>query len=335
MLGRFMAGSAGNALAPRASVGDLDRAARLRIRLGDRLAAAAQRARTPRTCPLFVAFAAADRLAFFLVWTLLQALALRRFVTHVPIRSVVAVRGGSELLRTISNPLSDAAFFVGLGELAGQRFDAVLASALVPVICHFVVMLFMMTLALPTCPGGIGANRDVAMTAGVLWAILITLGVGVRLSHAAAGALSGRGGDPHWVERFPLSKLRPFLLGFVALVLFDVTIQKLASAAFGISIPWLALAARIPVLYLALSIPTLGNFGTRELTWAATLRRLRRSRHADRLRTRHQRGVPDDEPGPRADLPAARAPAARHRAASRAAPAKPIPEPLLHDPTDL
>ncbi len=219
--------------------------------------------------PAFVAFTAADRLAFFLVWTLLQALALRRFVTHVPIRSVVAVRGGSELLRTISAPLSDAAFFLGLGQLVGQRFDAVLGSALVPVICHFVVMLFMMTLALPTLPGGISANRDVAITAGVLWAILITITVGVRLSTTRGWRFPGANGIRSWSARFPLSQLWPFLLGFVALVLFDVTIQKLASEAFGITIPWLALAARIPVLYLALSIPTLGNFGTRELTWAA------------------------------------------------------------------
>ena len=33
-------------------------------------------------------------------------------------------------------------------------------------------------------------------------------------------------------------------------------------------IPWIALAARIPLLYMALVIPSLGNFGTRELAWA-------------------------------------------------------------------
>ena len=79
----------------------------------------------------------------------------------------------------------------------------------------------------------------------------------------------GAEGVRAWVERFPFAKLRPFLIGFVGLVLFDVTIQKLASEAFGVSIPWIALAARIPVLYVALIVPTLGNFGTRELVWAA------------------------------------------------------------------
>src|SRR5690606_5452675 len=72
-----------------------------------------------------------------------------------------------------------------------------------------------------------------------------------------------------WVERFSLRDLRPFFLGFLALTLFDILIQGLASRAFGIAIDWLALAARLPLLYIALSVPTLGNFGTREVSWAA------------------------------------------------------------------
>lgn len=219
--------------------------------------------------PLFFLFAASDRMAFFVAWTVLQALALRRFVAHVPMRSVVAIRGGSELLRTISNPLSDAAFFLGLGELAGRRVDAVLGSALVPMLCHFFVMLCMMTLALPWLPGGVTANRDVAVTAGVLWSIWLAAGIGAHLSRTRGFRFPGSGGLRDWLDRFPLAKLRPFLFGFIALVLFDVTIQKLASEAFGIAIPWVVLAARIPMLYLALIVPTLGNFGTRELAWAA------------------------------------------------------------------
>ena len=54
----------------------------------------------------------------------------------------------------------------------------------------------------------------------------------------------------------------------MALTIFDVAIQGLASRAFGVEIAWTALAARIPLLYLALVIPSLGNFGTRELAWA-------------------------------------------------------------------
>ena len=38
--------------------------------------------------------------------------------------------------------------------------------------------------------------------------------------------------------------------------------------AFAVDIGWTELAARIPLLYMALIIPSLGNFGTRELAWA-------------------------------------------------------------------
>jgi hypothetical protein len=284
--------------------------------------------------PLFLVYASADRLAFFVCWTLLQALALRRFVSHVPVRAVVAVRGGSELLRTVSNPLSDAAFFLGLGELAGRRVDAVLASALVPAICHFLVMLTMMTIALPLLPGGIGANRDVAITAGCLWVFWIAIGVGVRLSRTHGVRFPGSTALRTWVERFPLRELRPFLLGFTALVLFDVTIQKLASGAFGVDIPWIDLAARIPILYLALVVPTLGNFGTREVAWAALF-----ADHADRdvlvayaLGTNAVFLVLNLALGLIFLRRALQLLAAVRRAREEG---EPIPEPILHDPTDL
>ena len=284
--------------------------------------------------PAFVACAAADRIAFFFVWTLLQAAALRRFVAHVPIRSIVAVRGGSELLRTISNPLSDAAFFIGLGQLAGKRFDAVLVSALVPMLCHFGVMLVGMTIALPLLAGGIAANRDVAITAATLWTVLLTLAIGVWLSRTRGVRFPGAAGISAWARRFPLSQLRPFALGFVALVLFDVTIQKLASAAFGVPIPWIALAARIPVLYIALIVPTLGNFGTRELTWAALFvdygSRDRLIAYA--LATNAVFLIINLTLG-LLFLPRALQLLAAVRRARREG--EEIPEPLLHDPTDL
>jgi len=284
--------------------------------------------------PLFFAFAAGDRIAFFVVWTLLQAFALRRFVTHVPIRSVMAVRGGSELLRTISNPLSDAAFFLGLGELAGRRVDAVLASALVPMLCHFFVMLCMMTVVLPFLPGGIAANRDVATTAGVLWVVWIGVGIATYLARGRGLRFPGSQGLRDWTERFPLARLRPFLLGFIGLVGFDVTIQKLASEAFGVSIPWIVLAARIPMLYLALIVPTLGNFGTRELAWAALFADFgdRDRLIAYALATNAVFLVLNLTLGllflPRALQLMAAVRRARHEG-------QPLPEPLLHDPTDL
>jgi hypothetical protein len=284
--------------------------------------------------PLFVACSVADRLLFFVVWTLLQAMALRRFVSSVPVRSVVAVRGGAELLRTISNPLSDAAFFLGLGQLTGRRFDAVLAAALVPMLCHFFVMLCMMTLALPWLPGGIAHNRDVATAAAILWALVSIIVIGVRLSRTRGLRFPGAAAIGAWIERFPPSALRPFALGFGGLVLFDVTIQKLASEAFGVSIAWVALAARIPLLYLAMIVPTLGNFGTRELAWAALFGNYasRDTLIAYALAVNSVFLVLNLGLG-LIFLPQAFRLFAAVRRAQREG--EPLPEPLLHDPTDL
>lgn len=218
--------------------------------------------------PAFVAFATLDRLAFFAVWTWLQALALRRFVSEVPIRSVFAVRGGSELIRTVSNPASDAAFFLGLAQLSGGRMDAVISAALVPAFVHFQVMLGLMTVSLPFVEGGLAQNRGTWTTAAILWAIVAGIAVAVRLSGTRKLKIPGIDGLRSWLERFSFRELRPFYLGFLALTVFDVVIQGLASRAFGIPIDWIALAARLPLLYLALSVPTLGNFGTREVAWA-------------------------------------------------------------------
>jgi hypothetical protein len=219
--------------------------------------------------PLFLALAAADRLAFFVVWTLLQAAALRRFVAHVPITSVLAIRGGSELLRAVSNPLSDAAFFLGLVQLCGGKMEGVVAAALVPAICHFLMMGLQMTLALLFLEGGIAGNPDVAIGAGVMWAIVIAVAVAVRLSAMRAVPLPGVKWVRDWLQRFSFRELRPFFLSFVGLTIFDVLIQGFASRAFGVPISWEALAGRIPLVYVSFLIPTLGNFGTREVAWAA------------------------------------------------------------------
>jgi hypothetical protein len=218
--------------------------------------------------PLFLLYASFDRLAFFLVWTLLQGAALRRFVVHVPLTSVVAVRGGSELLRAVSNPLSDAAFFLGVAQLTGGRLDAVLAAALVPAVCHFLIMLAQMTLAFPFLPGGLAANRDVVIAMGVMWTVVAVVGVAVRLSASHRVRWRGALRIREWLERFPARELRPFFLGFTGLAVFDVVIQRLACDAFGVPIAWSALTARIPLVYLSFLVPTLGNFGTREIAWA-------------------------------------------------------------------
>jgi hypothetical protein len=217
---------------------------------------------------LFLLFASIDRLAFFTIWTLLQGAALRRFVVHVSMNSVIAVRGGSELLRAVSNPLSDAAFFLGVIQLTGGRLDALVAAAVVPAVCHFVVMALQMTIALPFLEGGLAANRDVAVAVGVCWTLMGATAVGVRLSASRRVGLPFAASVRAWLERFPLRDLRPFFLGFALLALFDVAIQRLASEAFGVRIGWIELTARIPLVYLTFVVPTLGNFGTREIAWA-------------------------------------------------------------------
>jgi hypothetical protein len=284
--------------------------------------------------PLFLAFASIDRLAFFAVWTWLQALALRRFVAHVPIRSVFAVRGGSELIRTISNPASDAAFFLGLGQLAGGRLDAVISAALIPAFVHFVVMLCVMTVALPFVGGGPAANRGTWTAAATLWGVVIAIAIAVRLSGSRKVRIPGIAGLRNWLGRFSLRDLRPFFLGFAALTFFDVTIQGLASRAFGIPIDWIALAARIPLLYLALSVPTLGNFGTREVAWAALFAEFGDRDHliAYALAVNAVFLVINLLLG-LIFLPRALQLVAAVRRAHREG--APVPEPLLHDPTDL
>lgn len=232
----------------------------------ERLLAATERA----NLPLFFLCATADRMAFFVIWTWLSAAALRRFVVQVPVRSVFAIRGGSELARVVSNHLSDAAYFLGIVRLAEGRIDAVVASALVPVVSHFSVMLVQMTIAMPFLPGGLAGNPSVVGVAATLWTILFTGAVGVWLSRTGRISFPGADRVVAWLERFPLRELRPFLFGFAALALFDVQIQWMASHAFGVPIEWSALAARIPIVYLSFVIPTLGNFGTRELAWAAS-----------------------------------------------------------------
>lgn len=284
--------------------------------------------------PAFLLFASLDRLAFFAVWTSLQALALRRFVSEVPTRSVFAVRGGSELIRTVSNPASDAAFFLGLAQLAGGRIDAVISAALVPAFVHFQVMLVLMTVALPFVAGGPAGNRGTWTTAAILWGVVFAIAIAVRLSGSRKLRIPGIAGLRGWLERFAFRDLRPFYLGFLGLTIFDVLIQGLASRAFGIPIDWIALAARLPLLYLALAIPTLGNFGTREVAWAALFAEFGSHDQliAYALGVNAVFLVINLLLGliflPRALQLLAAVRQARHEGA-------PVPERLLHDPTDL
>jgi hypothetical protein len=218
--------------------------------------------------PLFLALVTVDRAAFFVIWTWLWAAALRRIVAQVPVHSVFAIRGGSELARVVSNPLSDATFFLGLVQLVGGRIEAVLASALIPVVSHFVVMLMQMSIATPFLKGGVAGNPGVAGVVVVLWALVGAGAIGVWLFRAGRISFRGAASIAAWMGRFPPREFAIFLWGFAALAVFDIHIQWLASSAFGVPIDWTALAARIPLVYLCFCVPTLGNFGTRELAWA-------------------------------------------------------------------
>jgi len=215
---------------------------------------------------LFVAITAADKLAFFLAWGLIQGAVVRRFVEPVPMRDVLAIKGGAELVRVANNSLADAAFLYGLSQLVRGRLATIVAVASIPFGAHFFVLLIQTTGAMFFLPGGVVQNTRMAITIALCW-----LAVGAATAAVHFGYLHralARIGLGAWIDRVRARDLLPFLGWFALFALFDVVIQGLASRAFGVDIPWLALASRIPVLYLAISIPSLGNFGTREIAWA-------------------------------------------------------------------
>ena len=224
------------------------------------------RAAARANMPLFVLITILDKMLFFLVWGVIQALAIRRLVEPVPIREVLAVKGGSELVRTVNNSLADAVFFYGVSQLVAGRLAAVVAVAGIPFGTHFAVLLLQATVALPLLPGGPGANPEVLSAVVFGWSVALAIGVASALG--IWRRLAERIGLARWGARVTLRELAPFVAMFVAFAAFDVLIQGLASRAFGVDIPWLELMARIPILYLAVALPSLGNFGIREIAWS-------------------------------------------------------------------
>ena len=216
--------------------------------------------------PLFVLVTSLDKLVFFLVWAVLQSEALRRLVMEVPRREVLAIRAGSELFRAISNPLADAAFFLGVARLTSGRLDAVVTVALVPFVTHLLVLLIQLAVVLPFLPGGVGGNQIVATAALIGWGIVGVIALGLRFGPVER--IPGVSRALAWLERVPVRVLMPFIGWFLVLAAFDVLIQGVATRAFGVPIPWAVLAGRIPLLYIALAVPSVGNFGVREFTWA-------------------------------------------------------------------
>jgi len=115
-------------------------------------------------------------------------------------------------------------------------------------------------------PGSPDENRGVLAVVATGWTII---GVAVLvLRSRSLRRLPGLSRAAEWLDQVPLRSLAPFVAAFAALAAFDVLIQGLASRAFGVPLPWLDLVARIPILYLALMVPSVGNFGVREFVWA-------------------------------------------------------------------
>ena len=216
--------------------------------------------------PLYIGFTVADKMIFFLWWGILQAAVIRRFVTPVATRELISVRGGAELLRTVNNPVADAGFLYGVLQLTRGRVAAVVAVATIPLATHFFILLLQATLSLAFLRGGPANNRDVLVAVSIFWTVLACALVAMRTGLWERKIASTRFGA--WTKNLSFRTMLPFFGWFTLLAGFDVLIQGLASRAFGITIDWWALAGRIPLLYLALSLPSFGNFGTREITWS-------------------------------------------------------------------
>jgi hypothetical protein len=218
--------------------------------------------------PLFVAITIFDKLSFFVVWGLFQAAAIRQFVERVPIREIMAVKGASELLRTVNNSLADATFLIGVAQLVRTAGVAkVVAIASIPFIAHFAVLLLQATLALALLDGGLAFNQDVAALVGVSWIVVLAVSIAVRRGYLRN--VLERVGIGGWIDTVTARELIPYVAWFALFGCYDVAIQGLAARSFGLDIDWIALVARIPVMYLALLIPSLGNFGTREIAFAS------------------------------------------------------------------
>lgn len=216
--------------------------------------------------PLFVAITVLDKIFFFLVWALVQASMVRRFLAPVPRRQIIAVRGGAELVRALNNSLSDAVFFLGIWQLCRAPLQSVVAVTTLPFIAHFLVLLLQGTMAMLVVSRDQVQISMVSSAVGFGW-VLVTAYLVARWLGAVDRLYAFLRLD--WlVNRVSLRDLLPYVWVFAGFAAADVLIQGLASRAFGNVIDWTALMAGIPVLYLSMLIPSFGNFGTREIIWA-------------------------------------------------------------------
>lgn len=217
--------------------------------------------------PLFILVTFADKMIFFVLWSFLQVQAIRRMVGPMSFPSLISLRGGSELLRSISNPLADGAFLVGLVRITGGGTARVVLAASIPGFVHAIVLIAQLTLALFVLKGGIAANHDVAIAAVIGWSAIFGIVMSIRLTRRSTARWLGR--FRMFLEETDFRAFAPMLAWFVVLAFMDITVQWISTHAFGAPIAYLDLVARIPILYTAFMIPAFGNFGTRELAWAA------------------------------------------------------------------
>jgi hypothetical protein len=216
--------------------------------------------------PLFIGITVLDKIVFFLVWALVQASMVRRFLAPVPRRQIIAVKGGAELARALNNSISDAAFFLGVWQLCRVPLQSVVAVATLPFLTHFLVLLIQGTLALPFVPRELVQFSAITSAVAFGWLIVVAFVIAHRLG--AVDLLFRLFRLDFLDGRVSLRDLLPYLWIFGAFAVADVAIQGFASRAFGNSIDWIALSAGIPVLYLMMLLPSFGNFGTREIIWA-------------------------------------------------------------------
>ena len=216
--------------------------------------------------PLFIAITILDKIVFFLVWCLVQASMIRRFLAPVPRRQIIAVKGGAELARALNNSISDAAFFLGVWQLCRVPLQSVVAVTTLPFVAHFIVLLLQGTLALAfLAPGQV----EISIIRGAVafgWTLVAAFWIA---RHLGAVDRLYKLLRLDWLgDRIKLRDLLPYFWVFAAFAVADIIIQGAATRAFGNPIDWIALAAGIPVLYLLMLLPSFGNFGTREIMWA-------------------------------------------------------------------
>ena len=216
--------------------------------------------------PLFVAITVLDKVVFFLVWCLVQASMVRRFLAPVPRRQIIAVKGGAELARALNNSVSDAAFFLGIWQLCRAPLQSVVAVTTLPFVAHFFVLLIQGSVALFFVPRDRVQFSAVAGVVAFGWLMVAAFAVARQIG-ATEKLYSLLRLD--WLDgRVNLRDLLPYFWVFGGFAAADVLIQGSATRAFGNPIDWIAMMSGIPVLYFMMLLPSFGNFGTREIVWA-------------------------------------------------------------------